>query len=372
MRRHLLLLLNDGLILVILIVAILGSGCRGPAVMRSSFSEYSEAYASTVNEQMLLNLARRANGHPAYFLQMGLINSSFAFSAAAGGNVSGARGRNQIGHGIITELLTAGGNLNFSGTEQPTFAITPLAGGTFAQAIFAPIRPIIFFSLLEQGRPVDQLMRIMVHSVELTYGETNRLGKTFAIRNVVDLERQENFRNFLRLSGLYRELQKVELLTIRSDGDGFGLTFRPGAAMKMAQLGKLPEYQLEPESEWAVEYPEQVPTNAVPGVVLRFRTFEGVLTALATEYQVYDLAIRDQAAIPASQQVPILRIDDQAGTDSSTLLTSVNYRGKRYQIADSSRAKTWNRDVFNLLSHLFTQISVDPDKLPVQQLIQIH
>ncbi|MBU6399101.1 MAG: hypothetical protein KGS61_02175 [Verrucomicrobia bacterium] len=349
------------------------AGCQGPTALRTSFYHYSEAYASSVNEQMLLNLARRANGHPAYFLQMGLINSTFTFSGAVGGNTTSSRGKNQIGPTITTEVLSGGGTLNLSAAEQPTFTFTPLAGSTFAQAIFAPISPTIFFSLLDQGRPVDQLMRAMVYAVDFTYRRTNGPPRTFTIHNVPDLERQADYRNFLRLAATYRELQKAALLDVALETNQIGFRFKPGVAEKLQELRQRKEYQLEPESEWEASQMSQIPPNQIPIVSLRLRTFEGVLGAVATEAATYDLAVNDPThPIPASEREPILRIDGTGGVDPSTRLVAVTYMGKRYQIGDSSPKVTWNRDIFILLNHLFTQVSIDPDKLPVQQLIQLH
>jgi len=49
-----------GLLSLLFVAVVLTGGCAGPPTLRHSFYQYSEAYASTVNEQMLLNLARRA------------------------------------------------------------------------------------------------------------------------------------------------------------------------------------------------------------------------------------------------------------------------------------------------------------------------
>ncbi|MDB6036399.1 MAG: hypothetical protein JWM99_240 [Verrucomicrobiales bacterium] len=349
------------------------SACRGPQALKTSFHQYSEAYATTVNEQMLLNLARKANGHPAYFLQMGLINATFSFSAAGGGNVSSSRYNNQIGPNILTQGLTGGGNLSLSGAETPTFTFTPLAGTTYADAIFAPINSKIFFNLLDQGCPVDQLMRTMVRAIEVTYGQPGKPNKTITIRNIIDVERQENYRNFLRIAGLYRELQKDELLSVGTDATGQGFAFQPTAALKIAELIKQPEYQLEPESEWAAAHPEGLPTNTIPVTTLKLRTFEGVLTALATEYQTYDrVAGNGRALLPLSERQPILRFDAKVRNDPATRLVDITYKGKKYEIADNSQTNTWNRDIFILLNHLFTQVAIDPNKLPVQQLIQVR
>src|SRR5205807_2697849 len=60
----------------------LTTSCSGPT-MRQEFRSYNAAYADALNEQMLLNLARLENGHPAYYLAIGAINNRFIDTASA-------------------------------------------------------------------------------------------------------------------------------------------------------------------------------------------------------------------------------------------------------------------------------------------------
>src|SRR4051812_36771692 len=126
-------------------------GCQGPRAMKSEFIDYSHVYADTSNQQMLLNLARRANGHPAYFMQMGSINATFQFGASAGGTAGNARTHASGGAlaalPAIQDTLSLGGNLALTASEQPTFSFTPLSGSSFAAALFNQVDPKIFFNL---------------------------------------------------------------------------------------------------------------------------------------------------------------------------------------------------------------------------------
>jgi hypothetical protein len=47
------------------------------------------AYANALNEQMLLNLARLENGHPAYYLAIGAIDDRLTVSSSAGAGDTG-------------------------------------------------------------------------------------------------------------------------------------------------------------------------------------------------------------------------------------------------------------------------------------------
>lgn len=359
-------------LLTLLVGLVLLSGCRGPAVMKASFRDYSEAYAGLSNEQMLLNLARRANGHPAYFLQMGQINSTFVFNRSASANMAWA---SQV-PGIPKDVWNAGAGLSMSATEQPTFSMTPLGGESFAAAIFNPLTPAIFYNLYEQGVPVDQLLRSMVQKVEFTWPD----GSTHGLVNVIDRERPENYIMFLRLAGLARELQKQQLLIVTNVPGGRGSAFalKPGTDEVMQKMvQEHPYFNFDPDM------------NKRPGngaVSFKLSTFEGVLVALATEQRLFDELSRTRPdfrnSIPPSERQPILRIDWEGISGERTPpVVEVKYRSKNYLIADllakdggkpGGELQSWNRDVFVLLTHVFTQISLDPNKLPVQQLIQIR
>ena len=357
------------------------SGCRGPATMRSVSLDYSRAYADSSNQQMLLNLARRANGHPIYFLQMGLINSSFQFGLTGSGNIGQTRTHASGGAlataAALSDTIASGGNVGVSVAEQPTFSFTPLSGSSFAAALFNPIDPRVFFNLFNQGAPVDMLMRVMVQSVAITDGEGTR---TFF--NILDVEIPQNYRNFLTVAALARELQKKHLLRATPDASGFVLA--DGATQTIIKLREDPAFQFDPD---ATSF-QPSKTNVTQGAVsFNLRTFEGVLSALGKEARIFDYIVAKDGArftgrIPPSELRPVLQIElDKSSHKWTAPVAEVTYMGKRYAIADpetdnpSSTAfetSTWNRDVFNLLNQLYVQISLDPSKLPVQQLIQIH
>jgi hypothetical protein len=357
------------------------SGCRGPAAMRSVSLDYSRAYAETSNQQMLLNLARRSNAHPIYFLQMGLINSTFQFGVNGGGNIGQNRTRASGGAlaaaAALSDTIATGGNLGVTVAEQPTFSFTPLSGSSFAAALFNPIDPRVFFNLFNQGYPVDILMRVMVQSISITDGEGTR---TFF--NILDIERTDNYRNFLTVAALSRELQKKHLLSSSPDASGFVLA--DGAQQTIIKLRENPAFQFETDGTSF----QPAKTNQTQGAVsFNLRTFEGVLSALATEGQLFDYIVAKDGArfterTPPSELRPILRIrPDKSPGKSTRPVVEVTYLGEKYVIADKEiddantrwvESSTWNRDVFNLLNQLYVQISLDPNKLPVQQLIQIR
>ena len=335
--------------------------------MHSSFIRYSQAYAETSNQQMLLNLARRANGHPAYFLQMGAINASFQFGAGLGGS---------FGKGSV---FSSGNTLNFSLAEQPSFTFTPLSGGAFGDALFRPIDQRIFFSLYSQGVPGDLLMRVLVQSITLQLP-----GGQQTFYNLIHAERSVNYRKFLTMAAFTRELQRFHLLTVSPKQDGFVLA--TNAFETLARVSKRKLFQLDPNVTEPPAGPASGKPNEEGSVSFTLRTFEEILSALATESRVFDYFVAKDPdflnQLPEEERRPILRIRaKELGGKTTPPVAVVDFQGERYVIADAYRdssavpaveAEFWNRGVFNLLTALYVQVSLDPNKLPMQQLIQVH
>lgn len=201
----------------VLAVAASLAGCGGAALNRS-FQDYSAVYADVKNRQLLLNLARMANVHPPYFLQLGLINTTFQFGAQAGATVQGTRteGVNPTtGSGplnLLSRVLSWGADARVTVNEQPTFAFTPLSGPQFAEGILTAVPANVFFTLVNQGVRIDRLMRIAVQEVDFTNPAD---GVTITLRNVpFQGGDPESYGDFLRLAGMALELQRHQMLRV--------------------------------------------------------------------------------------------------------------------------------------------------------------
>jgi len=371
-----------------LLLALVLAGCSGSKTLDTSLVDYDEAYASSSNRQMLINLARRSQNHPAYFLQLGSINATYVYTSSVTASLgdSGTRTRSRSGAPVpgldsLSETLTGGLSASVTGTEQPTFSFTPLSGKTFSKAVLNPISTAVFFNLFNQGLHADRLMRALVQSVMFTASD----GSVRNLVNIPDEHRPKNYKNFLRLAGLMRELQLQNLLyTITSpsaDGKSTITHFAPVAEEAATLYQTNPHFQFLSRADGGVDVPMQDSS-----IVFDMRTFEGVLGSLATEYQVFDLLATKHPefleSIPPSERQPILRIDWTGFEGPLTdVVVDAEYRGKQYSIRDPIideadtewvERHTWNRDVFMLLVHLFALNSLDPKELPVQQLIQVQ
>jgi hypothetical protein len=396
-------------------VALLFVGCAGPA-LRTSFNDYAGVYAEVSNRQMLLNLARLSNSHPTYFLQMGGINTTYQFVASAGANTGRARNESFVGTPVIPILdaISFGANIGGSRNEQPTFNFTPLAGGTFAQALLVPITPNVLFTLYEQGYRVDHLLRTIVQSIELI---DSSAGTSQIFINTPDEETPKNFSDFLTLCGVARELQKRNLLlidtqtslspvpsplfenlkledTLKAGAQGMVLKEVEPGKYGLNQIASSTAFKLDPMAQVVMQELSakdktfQLESTGIissaegrqSGMVIRLRPFISILQAVATEAAIFDAIVAADpeflSNLPPTQRQPILRLqwDNIASTERLPPLTEIDYAGSRYMISDfvpNHTQKSYNRNVFMLLNFLFSQVAMDPSKLPTQQLIQL-
>ena len=103
--------------LVALLAACLsGSGCLGPAAVRSTRMRYNESVRSTNDEQILMNLVRLRYADSPVFIDLPNITSQFELSA--GGSDPGAGG-GQTNFGIV----------GLTGRDSPTLSYHPRQGG---------------------------------------------------------------------------------------------------------------------------------------------------------------------------------------------------------------------------------------------------
>lgn len=357
----------------LLAIAVAMSGCGGMA-LRNEFRDVSENHASLSDEQMLLNLARRANSVPAHFLQMSSVNASFSFGASVGTQTTHTNTSMPMVAALAslaslaTKVFSFTGTLGLTATEAPTFSFAPLSGASYAETAYTPIDSKIFFEQFRQGVPVNQLLRILVVSVILDYPS----GKRLVLNNVADQEQPKNFRNFLRLAGLARQMQLQQVLRIDTENGRNILTIPPDAMPLLERLYASPEYGFWEDS------PLKLGVNdGIPQVSFVMRSFDGVLGGLGlaqTKFERWLASRQNLNDIPESERQPILTLQWPEETPLLDSGLELEYKGKLYKIADrdDGRYITWNRDSFRVLNDLFILVSLDPKEMPVQQLIKVY
>lgn len=403
--------------LAALVFAFSVAGCGGVALNRT-FNDYTDIYAGITNRQLLLNLARVANSHPPHFLQLGLINTTFSFGSTATVNASNTtqESRNPVtGAGLlhlVSKIWTWGLGGGGSVSEQPTFSLTPLAGPQFAQGFLAAVPAHVFFTLLEQGEPVDQLLRILVQSIEFSLPDGDR---RVTLINAATVQDHELWVEFLRVAAICLVLQQRQLLHVapvsvpsapappyfenptldqalkamekgmvlfEASPGKFGLgavstatalKIAPGAEEVFKELAQHPYFRLD----FFAPPPGAPPASATKPVTMsiRLRSFFAILTQISKEQEVYDVLAKRPGfldRLPPTQRQPVIRLTwDGLKEEMTPPLVQVDYVGRTYAIADRP-GDTWNREVFTLLTYIESVVSLDPKSLPVQQLINVR
>jgi hypothetical protein len=142
-------------------------GCASPTALKSDYADYSDVYAKSSNEQLLKNLARLANDDPAYFIQLGTINSQYTFSTMGGFMPSYTKNApaGAMASGIEHTLMF-GGSLSAGLTQNPQFQFLPIAGSNLVEAMLNPITDKVLYTFYDQGYPAELVARTMVASVQ--------------------------------------------------------------------------------------------------------------------------------------------------------------------------------------------------------------
>jgi len=422
------------------------TSCSGP-VLHQQFRSFNSAYASTLNEQLLLNLARLENGHPAYYLAVGPINNKFSFGAEASGGGSSTltdsqtHGTTESASGGVLGLVsrtvsTVGSTVNgatyggkLSGTASPDFQFIPLNNEIVARQILEPISTDVFFTLYQQGYPIDQLFRMLIERIETTLPS----GGELVLINSPTQGEPEVFARFLRTCAILREMQRAGTLVLetRQEFEAFADAIFGGPGEKFAptpdQLIKADDqkvtWRLGTNGSWQVGRNRAVPTfflrtdrgakverqliaagvttdtMAISNVVqlltsgvtvktrpessgqartrLVLRSFARVMESVAVEQAGFDTLMSRpdfHSTVPKSQQRPILRtVWKKTDPAPGPALLTLAYAGRNYRIADEDlppldSAGRWNRDVFRMLAALSSQVTVDISKFQRQVL----
>ena len=206
------------------------------STMHAHFRDYNAAYAEALNEQMLLNLARLENGHPAYYLAIGAIDDRVTVSGSAGVGATGTFTDSKSTAGpssAFTRLVQSVLGYNASGTVtrtiNPEFQFIPLNNEAVAKQVLQPISTDVFFTLYQQGYPIDQLMRVLIERVETTLPNNQEL----VLVNSPTRGTPESYGKYLRACAILRELQQrgyLSLTAINQQPENLGpLSFNAGA-----------------------------------------------------------------------------------------------------------------------------------------------
>lgn len=374
------------------------ASCTGPA-MRGQFRNYNTAYAKALNEQMLLNLARLENGHPAYYLAIGTINDSFDFNAQANVGTSGSPGSGTSSRNVFDLMSRTIGRVNsaifgpafsgsVSGSSSPEFQFIPVNNEVVATQVLKPVPIDVFSTLYLQGYPIDQLMRVLIERIETTLPNKEAV----VLINSPTRGPMESYARFLRTCAILRELQRRGelLLETRSDFNATTQTFsdsspektsgqkqnqpdekpavaRATNAVTEASQEVMPTFylrhdrvnpllaQFSKEGKFDMEAVTNVITLLNTGITIKtelanrgqartrlvLRSFDRAMEAVASEQAAFELLMKETnfvAFVPPSEQRPILQIIwRDKNLHLAPALQTIHYAGKTYQVTDEMK-----------------------------------
>ncbi|MFQ5805927.1 MAG: hypothetical protein ACE5I3_05705 [Phycisphaerae bacterium] len=176
-------------------------GCvLGPTALQASRVRYNEAIQETTTEQLLLNLVRLQYRESPLFLGVGSVSAQFRFEETA--DLSGAI--NEGPNPINPDRLGLGAGVGYE--ERPTITFAPLQGRDFVRQLLSPLPLDAILLLSHSGWSVDRVLRLTVQTMNGLDNASRASGPTPA-----DVPR---YKDFARVSGLLRQLQKKGLLEL--------------------------------------------------------------------------------------------------------------------------------------------------------------
>lgn len=417
-------------------------GCA-PSALKQDVKGFSRAYGESLNHQLLLNLARLDNGHPPYFLAIGEIRSEYELSAGASGSIDARRADidetetesrpNALGlfgstlrtfTTTVDELLTGGADVSAGRVAEPRFQYIPLNSEEVAAQLLEPIAADVFYTLFQQGVPLDQLFRILVARLEYKLDDNDDWE---VLSNDPRSGNYDSYAFFLLTAEVLRQLQREGAIVVDTREIFVPLADavydKPTSAQLIEAKQEDLEWQSSGDDEWQLGRIQVVPTISVnwnraretadmlrqqPALsdgriisnifeVLRggltprtrpdrgndarsrlvLRSFSRVIESVAIEQRYFDALRQDPAfisVVPENQQRPVLRtVWTHEEGKLEPPLVSLRYSGKNYQITDPFTEKgqvpeTWNRDTFRLIAQLSAQVTVDISRFRIQSL----
>ncbi len=366
---------------VLLGMTFAGAGCFGPPALESSVLGYDETTAGLEQKLLLLNVARWDAGLPVHFTTTSSIAATFDWSTSAG-----VGGRLNEGGGNWLDL-----NWNVSGSENPTFSITPVTGEAFTKRVLRPLRDEIFNSMVFQGDRLDQVMRLMADGIEVQNADGSFVR---FIANRPSLP--EEYEEFRRIALHLRALQRQEKLFIRSlvfeetliaDFDGvppakeINIGFANGMTWKQKPDGRYMLTRLTAGRVVVTNYDPRAMTNEAlydlnshiqylpPSFVhldiradgpggempirgaISLRSLVRILDFVARgihKAPEFDVA-RDERTPDVGDSNPTYALRINATDSKPDAATSIFYNDHYYSVADTD----WDRSAFRLLTWLF-------------------
>ena len=143
--------------LLLLLLIFMLSGCLSPIALNRAVVVYDEAVASSMSEQLLINIARAQHHQPLHFTRVSNIAATFDFRFSAGASPA------LTGDAGSALVPIFGGSM----AENPTISIVPIQGDEFTKRLLTPFHHSKLALLLRQHFDIDLMLRMMAQEVRL-------------------------------------------------------------------------------------------------------------------------------------------------------------------------------------------------------------
>lgn len=298
---------------------------------------YSDAIATSRQDQVLLNMVKTRYADPMVFLDVTSIINQYSLEGELRVNAQGN--------------FDSGGFFNTGATgryaDRPTITYAPMNGERFTRGLLTPITPVSLLSLVQAGWRIDYVFGIAVQAVN---GLNNGAAAAF-IGRPGDPE-------FSELLGLLRDIQATGSLSMRveagEDGNALVVFFHrssdAGIETKLSRARELLRLGPEQHEFRAVYAAAQTADNQL---AILSRSMTEIILQLAQGIEVPPEHIADGRASPgdpSALNVISLRVRAQQ-EEPEDAQVKVFYPGYWFWIDDRDLA---SKRVFTFLIYLFS------------------
>ncbi|HEY1663768.1 MAG TPA: hypothetical protein VGI03_15230 [Verrucomicrobiae bacterium] len=189
-------------------------GCSSVA-LRGDYDNYSQTYGDSINQQLLLNIARESYQQPAYFLQLATIGSQYTYTTGA------SSGTPTAGWAVRHAIFPFFGQLQLTRTANPNFQFLPLTGSNFVQAVLTPMSDKVFWTFYDEGWPANWVARTTIGSIEEQVIEKSHQANGSSVTNwnvYVNDPGDPTYPKFLQCCNEFHNAQLFHILNVDKSG----------------------------------------------------------------------------------------------------------------------------------------------------------
>jgi len=316
----------------LLLISIPLGGCAsvGPSALDRDHLDYAQAITDTQKQQTLLNVVRVRYADVPSFLSINQIVASYSLQGTASAAVSPY----PFPTTKSGPFGTLTGTVDY--TDRPTTTFSPIAGAQLAGSYVRPLAPTELFPLVENGIPVDVMMRLTVQSI----GRLNNAGRLENMRAARGAPATGS-PGFFRLIADLRALQDGGALSFRftngREGPRAYFSISAGRDARLAALAAEARSLLGITSNEAeIVYGR---TASRPNqVAIITRSFIGILSHISAQIDVPEDDIGANRTLPSIGLVGGLRPTVVVRTSPNkpqSAYAAVQYQGRWFWIADT-------------------------------------